>query len=217
MSFQMMQTEAPRRAKEGMAADDIVDRHEPFSGSSSVKSAMSTDASSSVVARRMFRNMRLAVSLCTCDWGVTLSIVLMPILQQIWLGLYWILRCEMNIFWAGGICLRSYNEDYPLGPRDKLACGLFSKYHCEMKKFIFPLRIPYDPQPISGKIGTQTMLNVTPDVRPKDASLPHFRARPGEVLMDERHLAHVGRDSVSIFCRKFSPPAVNFKAKYDDF
>ena len=75
-------------------------------------------------------------------WGVTLSIVWAPILQQIWLGPYWILRCEMNIFWAGGICLRSYNEDYPLGLRDKLACGLYSKYHCEMKKFIFTLRIP---------------------------------------------------------------------------
>ena len=55
------------------------------------------------------------------------------VLHQIWLGLYWILRCEMNIFWAYGICLRSYNEDYPLGPGDKLGCGPYSKYHCEMK------------------------------------------------------------------------------------
>ena len=53
-------------------------------------------------------------------WGVTLSIVWVPILQQIWLGPHWILRCEMNMFWAGGICLRSYNEDYPFGLRDKL-------------------------------------------------------------------------------------------------
>ena len=54
-------------------------------------------------------------------------------MHQIWLGLYWILRCEMNIFWAYGICLRSYNEFYPLGLRDKLGCGPYSKYHMPRK------------------------------------------------------------------------------------
>ena len=72
----------------------------------------------------------------------------------------------MNIFWAGGICLRSYNEDYPLWLRDKVECGFCSKYHSKMKSLFSSLE---SPQPISGEIGTPTMLTVTLDAEERAA------------------------------------------------
>ena len=48
--------------------------------------------------------------------SVTLTVIWVSILHQIWLGLYWILRCEMNIFWAGGVCQELQRR---LSPRAK--------------------------------------------------------------------------------------------------
>ena len=54
-------------------------------------------------------------------------------MHQFWLGLYWILRCEINIFWAYGTCFRGHIQVCPLARGDKIRCSSLGKSHMPRK------------------------------------------------------------------------------------
>ena len=93
----------------------------------------------------------------------------MPILHQIWLGLYWILHCEMNIFWAYGIL--PWELQRILSPRAK-GCGPYSKSHMPGKCSFHSAKSNGGQAKFGAKWTPKITVNVTLDLQRLG---PHLR------------------------------------------